>query len=378
MTQLSVIIPTLNEATHLPGLLKALQTQTRPPDEIIIADAGSKDGTVELASAHGAQLVQGGMPGPGRNAGARAAHGDIFLFLDADVLPHPDFIENALDEFERDGYVVATCPTEALSDDISNKLIMDATNLYLQIIIPISPRAPGFCIFARRDVHQTIGGFDETLKMSEDHDYVRRASRQGEFGILASAHIPVSMRRLEKEGIVGLALKYLWCEMYALAGKPIRSMPFEYEFGAFPSPKLPRKQILVDITELRSLLGRFENPIQHLSSAGVDQFRRLTEFDPLDFATEHIRLLLERHDLDILEHYIQRRLTLIKENISLTDRLSKFKNTPGEIIHIIDMGRLHILGLRSEPSNDENNSTHGDGSNGLNPGKKTSKPMLKP
>lgn len=46
---ISVIIPTLNEATQLPMLLDALQSQTRPPDEIIITDAGSKDGTAELA-----------------------------------------------------------------------------------------------------------------------------------------------------------------------------------------------------------------------------------------------------------------------------------------------------------------------------------------
>ena len=83
---------------------------------------------------------------------------------------------------------------------MSDKLIMDATNLYLQIILPISPRAPGFCIFARRAVHQTIGGFDETLKMSEDHDYVRRASQHGPFGLLTSTRIPVSMRPWKKKG----------------------------------------------------------------------------------------------------------------------------------------------------------------------------------
>src|SRR5512145_266656 len=273
MTRLSVIIPCLNEAAHLPGLLEVLQAQTCPPDEIIVADAGSTDGTVELAREHGARVVPGGMPGPGRNAGARAAQGKVFLFLDADVLPGSDFIECALSEFERESYAVATCPTEALSDDLSDKLIMDATNLYLQIILPFSPRAPGFCIFARRAVHEVIGGFDETLKLSEDHDYVRHASQHGEFGLLTSARIPVSMRRLEKEGIVGLALKYLWCEMYALAGKPIRSLPFEYEFGAFEAERSPDRRFLVDIAELRSLLGRFENPIQSLSSAGLEQLQ---------------------------------------------------------------------------------------------------------
>jgi glycosyltransferase involved in cell wall biosynthesis len=354
---LSVIIPALNESAHLPDLLDALKAQTHPPDEIIVADAGSQDGTVELASERGALVVPGGMPGPGRNAGARVAQGDVFLFLDADVLPHPDFIECALSEFEREGYSVATCPTEALSDDLSDKLIMDATNLYLQIIMPFSPRAPGFCIFARSEVHQAIGGFDETLKMSEDHDYVRRASQHGKFGLLTSARIPVSMRRLEKEGIVGLALKYLWCEMYALAGKPIRSMPFEYEFGAFQPEKSAGKRPLVDIAELRSLLGRFENPIQYLSSAGLDQLRRLTEFDPFDFAIGHIQFLLERHDFDILENYLQRRLALIRRTFSLRNRLSKLKKTSSEIVQIVDTRWLHPFHLEDKSLEDEKNKS---------------------
>jgi glycosyltransferase involved in cell wall biosynthesis len=353
MTKLSVIIPCLNESVHLPGLLKALQAQTCPPDEIIVADAGSKDGTVELAREHGARVVPGGMPGPGRNAGARVAEGDVFLFLDADVLPHPDFLESALSEFEREGYIVATCPTEALSDDLSDKLIMDATNLYLQIILPFSPRAPGFCIFARREVRQVLGGFDETLKMSEDHDYVRRASQHGEFGLLTSARVPVSMRRLEKEGIVGLALKYLWCEMYALAGKPIRSLPFEYEFGAFELEKASSRWSLVDIAELRSRLGRFENPIQSLSSAGLDQLRRLAEFDPLDFAKDRIQFLLERHDFEILESYLQRRLALIRRTISLRNRLSILKKTSSEIIQIVDTRWLRPFHVDDEFLDDE-------------------------
>jgi glycosyltransferase involved in cell wall biosynthesis len=344
MIQLSVIIPALNEAAQLPGLLDSLNAQTHPPNEIIVADAGSKDRTVELARERGAQVVPGGMPGPGRNAGARAAQGDLFLFLDADVLPPPNFIESALDECERKDYAVATCPTEALSDDIGDKIIVDITNLYLQIITPISPRAPGFCIFACREVHQAIGGFDETLKMSEDHDYVRRAAQHGKFGLLTGVRIPVSMRRLEKEGIVGLAFKYLWCEMYALAGKPIRSIPFEYEFGAFQPKESRQKRPLVDVAELRSLLGKFTNPIQHMSSAGLDQLRRVSEFDAVDYAVKRMQPLLERHDIDILEHYIQQRLAISKRYQDFSKMFSKLKNAPGEIIKIVDTSRLRIFG----------------------------------
>lgn len=239
---LSVIIPTLNEIAYLPQLLDALANQTRPPDEIIVADAGSKDGTAELAQSKGVQVVCGGMPAVGRNAGARAAKGDILLFLDADVLPPPGFIACILEEFKQKKQDVATCFIAPLDGNPLDGMICVGTNLYFQIIQPVSPHAPGFCILSKRTAHEKMGGFDESLSLSEDIDYARRAKRHGKFGILSSARIPVSMRRVGKEGLVGLGLKYAWCEIYALMGKPVRKAPFEYEFGTFNPPD-DRKKI---------------------------------------------------------------------------------------------------------------------------------------
>jgi glycosyltransferase involved in cell wall biosynthesis len=75
----SVIIPTYNEAAYLPGLLAALKAQTYPPEEIIVADAGSCDGTVEIALRAGCQVVPGGCLGPGVTLG-RLSPGVIFFF----------------------------------------------------------------------------------------------------------------------------------------------------------------------------------------------------------------------------------------------------------------------------------------------------------
>ena len=238
---LTVIIPTLNEIAYLPQLLDALAVQTRLPDEVIVADAGSKDGTAELARARGARIINGGMPAVGRNAGARAAKGDLLLFLDADVLPPPDFIARVLEEFEQKKQDVATCFIAPLDGNPLDGMICVGTNLYFQIIQPVSPHAPGFCILSKRTIHEKMGGFDESLTLSEDIDYARRAKRCGKFGFLSNARIPVSMRRVGKEGLVGLGLKYAWCEIYALTGKPVRKAPFEYEFGTFSSPKMSNR-----------------------------------------------------------------------------------------------------------------------------------------
>lgn len=349
----SVIIPTLNEANQLPKLLDALKSQTRLPDEIIVADAGSTDGTAELAQQRGTRVVRGGMPAVGRNAGAREAHGNIFLFLDADVLPSSDFLELALAEFERNDYAVSTCLTEALSDDIGDKIIMEATNLYLQIIMPVSPRAPGFCIFARHSVHEAIGGFDETLKMSEDHDYVRRAAQYGELGLITSVRISVSMRRLEKEGLVGLALKYLWCEMHALAGKPIRSLPFEYEFGAHQPVEVSTERRLVDIAELRELLGRFENPIQGLSESGLKHIEQLALLDWVNTPRERLHLQIETPDATVLRRYLAQRLELIRQHPTLRDGWPKLKKLPHESIRLLETYWPRSHSVKKEGQDDE-------------------------
>lgn len=234
--KVSVIIPTLNEAGYLPLLLDSLAAQTRPPDEIIVADAGSRDGTPALARQRGARVVRGGMPAVGRNAGARVAQGDLLVFLDADVVLPPDFLERAVAEMQARGYGVATALMTPSDGNWLEYVLHEAANLYFIIMQPFIPYAPGFCILARREVHQAIGGFDEGLRMSEDLDYVRRAARVARFGVLVSTYVAVSMRRLRKEGLLQLGAKYLWCEAHMLLGRPVRDIPFTYRFGEFKPP----------------------------------------------------------------------------------------------------------------------------------------------
>ncbi len=325
MLRLSVIIPTLNEIYALPGLLEALSAQTRPPDEIIVADAGSKDGTAELARARGLTVVPGGRPGPGRNAGARAATGDLLLFLDADVLPPPNFIAGMLAGFARSGADVATSLIAPIGGNLTHKIITEVINLYLQAVQSFSPHAPGFCILARRELHESIGGFDETVKLAEDFDYVQRAAQRGVFEVLTHVRIPVSLRRLEEEGLTRLAFKHLWGEMYALAGKPMHWVPYEYELGAHPPPgAAAASRPMIDIAQLREQLGRFENPIQRLSAAGLTRIENLIHQEWVDSTRERFRLVLDPPDRDLLRRYLRRRLALFRrETQPLGQRLRR-------------------------------------------------------
>ena len=90
--KLSVVIPVHNGGQDLQLCLDALQTSTRPPDELIVVDDASTDNSAQLAAQYGilissrAERPMG--PALCRNQGVRTATGDIVIFLDADVKVH--------------------------------------------------------------------------------------------------------------------------------------------------------------------------------------------------------------------------------------------------------------------------------------------------
>lgn len=229
---ISIVIPTKNEEDHLPELLQSIRNQSVPPREVIVADASSTDRTREIAARFGARVVEGGMPGVGRNRGAAVATGDLMLFLDADVvLLDSTFLERSEREMNARGLDVATCDVDPMSDSRVDRALHGAYNTYVRALGRAFPHAPGFCLFARRVTHEAIGGFDETVRFCEDHDYARRAARVGAFGILRSTRIPVSVRRLNRDGRLRIAVTFALAELHLAVLGPIRHDWFRYTFG---------------------------------------------------------------------------------------------------------------------------------------------------
>jgi glycosyltransferase involved in cell wall biosynthesis len=228
---ISVVIPTFNEEHYLPKLLRSLQNQSVKPNEIIIADAFSTDNTRNIALSFGCRVVDGGLPARGRNRGALVAKSEILLFLDADVVLPKHFIKACLAEFIQKKLDVACCFIRTPSPLKRDYYLHEAVNYYLRIMKRIHPRAVGQCIFIKRSLHQKIHGFNESLFLAEDHDYVERAAENGKFSFLNSYKLPVSGRRLLKEGRIKLALKYLLIEMHLLVLGKVTYPFINYEFG---------------------------------------------------------------------------------------------------------------------------------------------------
>lgn len=232
MAMLTIVIPTKNEEAYLPRLLESIKKQTLQPLEVIVADAHSTDTTREIARSYGARVVDGGKIGFGRNAGAREVKTEFILFLDADVeLRDPEFLEKAVGEMLERKLDLATCDVFPLSDQYIDHFLHNAYNTYARAWGSLYPHAPGFCMLTRKTLHEQIGGFDESVTFCEDHDYARRATEQGHFGFLRSTKIPVSIRRLDRDGRMNIAIKYLLAELHLAFLGPIRHDRFRYTFG---------------------------------------------------------------------------------------------------------------------------------------------------
>lgn len=236
LPMLSIIIPTLNEEKYLPLLLKSIQAQEFGDYEIIVADAASKDKTVEIARNFGCKVIAGGLPAKGRNEGAKVAKGELLLFLDADVVLPKGFLKEFLEKFKNKKLDIASCGLQATERGIIYRLGEKLWNLYFKLNQYFFPCAGSFCILVKKKLHQKLRGFDETIRVGEDFDYVRRVKKMGKFHFFLSPSFLISARRFEEEGLVRTLFKYLAIEFQQIFFGPIRK-DFNYNFNHYSKKK---------------------------------------------------------------------------------------------------------------------------------------------
>jgi rSAM/selenodomain-associated transferase 2 len=192
---LSIVIPALNEAPHLPA---ALAPCGFAGAEVIVVDGGSTDGTAALARAWGARVITSA-PGRGRqmNAGAAAAAGDSLLFLHADTLLPEGFQGRVVRTLERPGVVAGAF-----------RLVIDAPGAGLRWVemwagwrsrglqLPYGDQA----LFLTAREFRRLGGYRD-MPVMEDFDLVRRLRRRGRVVTLPEA-ARTSARRWQSLGIL--------------------------------------------------------------------------------------------------------------------------------------------------------------------------------
>jgi len=230
---LSIVIPTFNEEDFLPRLLASIERQDFTDREVIVADNRSRDRTRAIARDHGARIVAGGTPAVGRNRGAAAARGDYLLFLDADVVLPEGFLAHIVHRFDEE-FVDICIPWIRPIDGTKAiyRTIYQFSNTFYKLMEVLQPQGLGVCILVTRRLHERIGGFLESKRVSEDYDYISRAAQVGRFRVFPSVHVYHSVRRYVAEGVGPLVQKQFASGMlYLLTGKAAE-VP-AYEFGTF-------------------------------------------------------------------------------------------------------------------------------------------------
>jgi glycosyltransferase involved in cell wall biosynthesis len=202
---LSIIIPTYHEEKYIGRLLESIKKQSLQPDEIIVADNYSTDKTREIAEDYGCKIVDGGNPAKGRNAGAKAATGDLLLFLDADnLITKRNFIENFVKSFKKRDLDVAT--TFITFENMSlAKIIVDlgfnTTKVLNEILLKHFNKVTsesGACILMKKELFDTVGQFDSNTSVQEDSKLFQRlSSHKAKYG-LVGINLKTSDRRFKK------------------------------------------------------------------------------------------------------------------------------------------------------------------------------------
>jgi glycosyltransferase involved in cell wall biosynthesis len=179
---ISLIVPAWNEAAYLPRLLDTIDVATnryhkgRERIQVIVADNGSTDETPQIAAAKGCSVahVPKRLIAAARNGGAAVARGEIVAFADADFRIHPETF-NYIDAVMRHGGYVGgatgiTMERWSLGIAATWYLIMPPLWLY---------GIDGGVWFCRRSDFHEIDGYDETVPLGEDVEFLRRLKRLG-------------------------------------------------------------------------------------------------------------------------------------------------------------------------------------------------------
>ena len=173
---ISVIIPVFNEERYLPATLVAIK-RNESAHEIIVVDAGSSDGSVNIALEHGARVLPTAVKQRAgqMNDGAQAARGDILVFLHADTrLPQHALakIESVIEKLHVIGggfarrydspswFLRGTCALAGIRTRLTGWFLGDQA------------------IFVRKEIFEKLGGF-RNFDLFEDLDFSGRMGREG-------------------------------------------------------------------------------------------------------------------------------------------------------------------------------------------------------
>ncbi len=207
---LSFIVPAHNEELWIGKCLASIRTtmgKVSEPYEVIVVDDASTDSTHQIAKQMGVRAirVEHRKISAVRNAGARAACGEVLFFVDADTQVNERAVRTALAAL-RAGAAGGGCVID----------LDGPTPLWGRIILFVAVRMArlirwvgGCFLFCTREAYRAAGGFSERLSAGEDIAFVQALKKAGRFVVLKPT-VVTSGRKLNVVGpweVMGLMLR---------------------------------------------------------------------------------------------------------------------------------------------------------------------------
>lgn len=205
----SVVIPVYNKAGFIASTIDSVIAQTYRNLEIVVVDDGSQDHSAELAEGCLAKFrgfkrlirkPNGGVA-QARNVGVKISRGELICLLDGDDKIHPAYIEACVKALENPEYNLVACSVEA---EKRGDWIPESYDPYVERYHNVVPTLITF----RREVWETIGGYDESFPFNEDWNF-----------FVAAERVPLKIFRLQdklffyrfaEQGIAEVFLKETW------------------------------------------------------------------------------------------------------------------------------------------------------------------------
>ncbi len=192
--QISVIIPTLNEAAIIQKQVESIRAKAGENlVEIIVADAHSEDGTADLARQAGAQVIMVERCCRARqmNEAAQVARGEVLYFVHADLTIPDSFVED-IREGVRQGYSYG-CYQVEFDRPVKGLKFNSSLSRYQGIFF----RGGDQTLYMTRKFFRKIGGFDSDTVIMEDYEILLRARKYEKINIMP-AKVIISARKMEE------------------------------------------------------------------------------------------------------------------------------------------------------------------------------------